>query len=154
MFLALAIDGILFPTFFAYIAEIAPPALISFGYTASELVALVANFLSPYFFGNASPRRNFVYGVPVQIVVQFLNLLMVYFFFIDSYGLEKSQIYKKLRGIGSKVEPKQKAKTIEFGSSGSEKKLGQPQNQGRAEFTTAIRTEVSGRVQVISINQD
>ena len=102
--IGIAIDGVLFPTYYAYMAEIAPPSLISFGYTASELVALIANFLSPYFFGNASPRKNFVYGVPVIMLIQFVNLLMIYFFFIESYGLEKSQIYNKLRGIDSQVE--------------------------------------------------
>ena len=99
LLLSFAIDGILFPTYYAYMAEIAPPALISLGFTASELVALIANFVSPYFFGDASPRKNFVYGVPVLMVVQLANLLIVWIFFIESYGLEKSQIYKKLRGM-------------------------------------------------------
>ena len=40
------------------------------------------------------------------MVVQLVNIVVVWVFFIESYGLEKSQIYKKLRGIEFKGKSK------------------------------------------------
>ena len=143
--LSFAIGGILFPAHFAYIAEISPPALISFGYTASELVALIANFVSPCFFGDASPRKNFVYGVPVIMLIEFLNLLMVFFFFTESYGLEKSQIYKKLRGKEFKVGSLDQKDKTDKGAAQAEK--------AKNESANGVEGERKALVDVVDQNQ-
>ena len=145
--LSLAIGGILSPIHFAYLAEIAPPALISFGFTSSELVTLFANFLSPYFFGDASPRENFVYGVPILMLIMVANLVMIWVFFIESYGLEKSQIYKKLRGLEYEMDGDKKGKG---GDSGAEK--GDESGKSGKEatgFEAAVQSESRPLVDVV-----
>lgn len=98
------------PTYFLYLGDICPPAIIGYAWMAYAFTSFILNVAVPLVFKS---NESMVYGIPVLLLVIFLNFVFVAFYYIETYGLEKSLIYKKLRGEkvvnnGRKIVPKLK----------------------------------------------
>lgn len=84
------------PAFFMYLGDICPPAITGKAWMSYAFFSFVFNLIFPIIFKS---EKSFIYGIPVMLGIILVNFLIVLCYFIETYGLEKSLIYKKIRGI-------------------------------------------------------
>jgi len=86
-------------TYTVYLSEICPPEFIGIGYGTYQLLSFAIALFVPNIFNNNAGDRVFAYGAAICALIVFINLSFCYFYLIETHGLEKKQIYLKLRGL-------------------------------------------------------
>lgn len=78
-----------YPAFYTYLGDIPPPSLVGFFYSIKSILDTLVNLVSPFVFGTASPRSNFVNYLPVMIGVVVLVFIYSAYYLKETGGLKK-----------------------------------------------------------------
>lgn len=88
----------IYPALYTYFGDIPPASLMGFFYASKSILDTLLNLGSPFLFGVSSPLSNFQNYFPIFIGIIILMFIFSVYYYQETGGLKKPDIYKLMRG--------------------------------------------------------